>query len=61
MTAPLRQRIKCLTQGHDWRLAIDPEGGFYQRCRRCWRTCEAPDEVIEKQAPPVKPALPRIR
>jgi hypothetical protein len=61
MVAPLRQQIRCFTQGHDWRLAIDPEGGYYQRCRRCWRAAEASPELIAHRKPPVKPRIAQSR
>jgi hypothetical protein len=38
--------------GHDWRRAIDPREGYYQRCRRCWmaREVEPPDAAKQPGA-----------
>ena len=44
VTAPVRQKIRCLVSGHDWREAIDPRAGAYHRCRRCWRVDGGPNE-----------------
>jgi hypothetical protein len=32
--------------GHDWRTAIGPRDGFFERCRRCHSTRLA-DEALE--------------
>jgi hypothetical protein len=31
--------------GHDWRTAIGPRDGFFERCRRCHSTRLAEDSV----------------
>ena len=38
MTAPFTQRIRCLFSGHDWRTAIGPRAGYFERCRNCYAT-----------------------
>ena len=46
VTAPLSVRLRCMFSGHDWRTAIGPRDGFFQRCRRCHSTRLA-DEALE--------------
>ena len=38
MNAPLTKRIRCMLSGHDWRTAIGPRSGYYERCRHCYAT-----------------------
>jgi hypothetical protein len=40
MNAPLSRRIRCMFSGHDWRTAIGPRSGYYERCRHCYATRE---------------------
>lgn len=46
MTAPVREKVRCMVTGHDWRRAIAPRDGYYLRCRRCW-VSRAVDESAE--------------
>jgi hypothetical protein len=43
MNAPLTKRIRCLFSGHDWRTAIGPRSGYYERCRQCYATRDIPE------------------
>ena len=43
MNAPLSKRIRCLFSGHDWRTAIGPRSGYYERCRQCYATRDIPE------------------
>ena len=45
MTAPLKEKVRCMVTGHDWRRAIAPRDGYYLRCRRCWVS-----RAVEEQA-----------
>jgi hypothetical protein len=38
VTAPFSQRLRCMFHGHDWRTAIGPRDGYFERCRRCYST-----------------------
>jgi hypothetical protein len=38
VTAPISKKLRCMFSGHDWRTAIGPRDGFFQRCRRCYST-----------------------
>jgi hypothetical protein len=44
MNAPLSRRIRCLFSGHDWRTAIGPRSGYYERCRHCYATRDVSEE-----------------
>ncbi|MGZ8665635.1 MAG: hypothetical protein ACXWZM_00835 [Solirubrobacterales bacterium] len=50
MNAPVRNRVQCVFLGHDWRQAIDPREGFYERCRRCWKARHAEDSAEPRRA-----------
>jgi hypothetical protein len=43
--APLSVKLRCMFSGHDWRTAIGPRDGFFERCRRCHSTRLADDAV----------------
>ena len=40
MTMPITKRLRCALSGHDWRTAIGPRDGYFERCRRCHSTRE---------------------
>jgi len=44
MNAPLSRRIRCFISGHDWRTAIGPRSGYYERCRHCYMTRDIPED-----------------
>jgi len=44
VNAPLSKRIRCLFSGHDWRTAIGPRSGYYERCRHCYATRDIPED-----------------
>ena len=44
MNAPLTNRIRCMFSGHDWRTAIGPRSGYYERCRRCYAMRDIPED-----------------
>ena len=54
VNAPLRNRVQCVLFGHDWRQAIDPREGFYERCRRCWRARQA-EPIAARPVPAREP------
>jgi hypothetical protein len=43
----MSKKLRCMFSGHDWRTAIGPRDGFFERCRRCYasRLPEQPGEV----------------
>ncbi|MGH2980479.1 MAG: hypothetical protein ACRDKV_00350 [Solirubrobacterales bacterium] len=45
MTAPISQRLRCVFSGHDWRMAIGPRDGYFERCRRCYST-----RIVDEQS-----------
>jgi hypothetical protein len=51
VTAPFSQRLRCMFSGHDWRTAIGPRDGYFERCRRCYSTRTIDEPVRHSHRP----------
>jgi hypothetical protein len=50
VTAPFSQKLRCKFWGHDWRTAIGPRDGYFERCRRCYSTRNVEEHAQEPHA-----------